>query len=77
MTIVSFRPRPRKQCAACLIPFSPLSSSHAFCAKCYRLGKAGAYVAAAHALFRAASEFDAGGNPYDELAASLDDARVL
>ena len=52
MSIVSFRPRPRKKCAACQIPFSPISSSHVFCAKCYRLGKAGAYLAAANALFK-------------------------
>jgi hypothetical protein len=54
MSILKFRAHTRKRpCASCQIQFSPLSRSHEFCPKCYRLGRAGAYLAAAHALFKA------------------------
>ena len=46
--------RPQKLCASCRIPFNSTSPQHAFCLKCYRLGRAGAYLAAAQMLFKAA-----------------------
>ena len=50
--VINMPIRRRQLCASCRIPFTATSPKHLFCPKCFRLGRAGAYLAAAHALFK-------------------------
>ncbi len=50
MTIIKF-PAYQCNCASCQIPFKPRRMTHVFCDQCYRLGRAGAHLAAAAAPY--------------------------
>ena len=52
--------RQRRLCASCGIAFRPIHSDHDFCSKCYRPGKAGAYLVTAVKLFKSVEHGDDG-----------------